>query len=66
MPGRIWTCKIGASDCVPNGGDFPMRRAIEDAYFKLTGSVPDFIFSGWGGKLDEYEQAVVEDRSPVG
>jgi hypothetical protein len=41
-----------------------MRQAVEKAYRELTGEDPEFIFSGWGGRLDESERAVVEDRLP--
>lgn len=62
-----WTCKIGEvdRDSLPAGCDGPMRQAVDDAYENLTGKQADFIFSGWGGKLNEYERAVVEDREPV-
>lgn len=60
----IWTCKIGecSSSEVPDCGDLPMRLAVERAYRELTGKDADFNFSGWGGKLDEHERAVVERR----
>lgn len=59
---KTWYCKIGETDPanVPQGGDFPMRRAIEKAYHEITGEWPDFIFSGWGAQLTEGERAVVE------
>lgn len=64
----IWTCKVGsfAQDpgSVPNGGDMPMRDAIEREFKRLTGSDPEFTFSGWSGALTEPELAVVEDRLP--
>lgn len=62
-----WTCKIGEfdRDLLPGGCDLPMRKAVEDAYEKLTGEESKFTFSGWGGKLNEYERAVVENREPV-
>jgi hypothetical protein len=64
-----WDCKVGE---IPREhlherhphGDTPMRAAIAKAYLELTGREPDFLFSGWGGKLDEGERAVVEDREP--
>ncbi len=58
---KIWSCKIGecAEDDVPHGADFPMRRAIRKAYQEITGKEPNFLFSGWGGELDEYEREVV-------
>lgn len=61
---KIWTCKIGEVDDVPSGSDFPMRCAVEKAYFEITGQYPEFIFSGWGGELEESERAVVENREP--
>ena len=41
-----------------------MRQAVAEAYRKITGHEPDFIFSGWGAQLTEPERAVVEDRMP--
>lgn len=57
---NCWTCKIGEAEwsLLPPGADAPMRDAIAAAYLKLTGHEPDFIFSGWGGKLTESERAV--------
>lgn len=63
---NIWYCKIGedVGDGFPRGGaDAPMREAIREAYLKLTGKEPEFIFSGWGQTLTEGERAVVERRS---
>jgi hypothetical protein len=63
----IWECKIGEveNSNVPDGGDSPMRKAVEAAYIKLTGKAPEFIFSGWGAKLDGWEQSIVDrDRKP--
>jgi hypothetical protein len=59
---KIWECKIGEveSEKVPDGADFPMRRAVEAAYFQITGQRPDFIFSGWAGELSEVEREAVE------
>lgn len=63
----IWSCKIGWTPraCLPDGSDAPMRQAVAHAYKQLTGFDDEFIFSGWGGQLDEGELAVVEDREPV-
>lgn len=57
---KVWTCKIGWASDLPNGADLPMRYAIREAYHKLTGTNPDFMFTGWGGKLDEGEEKVVD------
>jgi hypothetical protein len=42
-----------------------MRDAIREAFHALTGKWPDFLFSGWGQRLSESEQAVVDNREPV-
>lgn len=44
--------------------DQVMRSAVEEAYRELTGDDPTFVFSGWGGELNESERAVHEDREP--
>jgi hypothetical protein len=61
---NIWQCKIGETiKPLPPGADGPMRDAIRDAYIKLTGEEPEFIFSGWSAHLEPEEQALVmEDR----
>ncbi len=61
MKKNIWTCKIGEVDSskLPPGSDQPMRQAIKRAYFELTGEHPEFLFSGWGGELDDIERCVV-------
>lgn len=60
---KIWTCKIGECEDVrvPHGADLPMRLAVQEAYQKLTGEIPRFIFSGWAGELTEFERAVAEN-----
>jgi len=63
---RIWFCKIGGPvDHLPDGSDWPMRRAIQRAFEEVTGSEHAFTFSGWGGSLTEGERAVVENRRPA-
>lgn len=61
---KIWSCKIGEVESVASGADLPMRQAIAKAYREITGKEPEFIFSGWGGELEEQERAVVENRLP--
>jgi len=58
----IWTCKIGEANvsCLPNGADYPMRQAVERAYYDLTGRWPEFIFSGWGGTLTDSEAETLD------
>ena len=62
---KIWDCKIGEVDesLVPDGGSQPMREAVREAYVKLTGQEPTFIFCGWGAELTEAEREVVEGRT---
>lgn len=61
---KIWTCKIGEVNAhdLPMASDGPMRQAVAEAYEKLTGHKPKFIFSGWGGELTETEREVANDR----
>lgn len=58
---KIWVCKIGEAPPldVPDGGDGPMRVAVEDEYKILTGHEPTFTFSGWGGDLTPVERAAL-------
>ena len=62
---RVWDCKVGVLGELelPGGADGPMRHAVEDAFFKVTGRHAHFMFSGWGGKLDEEELAVIDERA---
>jgi len=62
---KIWTCKIGEIDFDQHGADAPMRRAVREAYIKVTGEDPAFIFSGWGGELTDAERADVDGREPT-
>jgi hypothetical protein len=64
---RVWSCKIGGVDteALPPGADWPLRQAVKEAYFKLTGKESDFCFSGWGAELTEDEAAVAERLAPV-
>lgn len=59
---KIWSCTIGeaAPQDVPIGADFPMRKAIEEAYERITGQKPNFCFSGWGAELTETQRKLVE------
>jgi hypothetical protein len=61
MKTKIWTCKIGEVDAenLPHDADWPMRRAIYEAYKKITGKDPEFIFSGWGGELTPEERSFI-------
>jgi hypothetical protein len=61
-----WACKIGevSRAKLPHGVyDLPMREAVAQAYELLTGTRPDFIFSGWAARLSVSERAFL-DRCP--
>lgn len=64
MKETVWQCKIGTLDqlVLPPGQDAPMRQAIREAYFRITGQYPQFIFSGWGSELTEGERNVVLNK----
>ena len=60
---RVWACKAvwGIESELPAGADQPMREAVKDAFFKLTGRWPDTLFSGWGGQLTDAELRCVKE-----
>jgi len=61
---KVWGCKIGEvpDELLALDADGPMCRAVEEAYIKITGQAPEFIFSGWGVELTESERfAVIEE-----
>ncbi len=61
MTERIWKCKIGGpAALLPAGCDYPMRESVARAFKEITGSDPEFIFSGWGAELTDGEREVVE------
>lgn len=64
---KVWDCQIGVMGDLdlPDGVDYPMRRAIQKAFVEVTGREAQFTFSGWGGTLTEERLAVVEDRLPL-
>lgn len=65
MGERIWGCKVGGQvGDLPHAADIPMRQAVAEAYERITGAAPEFVFSGWDTELTEPERAVVEDREP--
>lgn len=51
----VWECAVGGRSpvIVPSGGDFPMRQAVEKAFFDLTGQHPEMCYSGWGRKFTD-------------
>lgn len=63
----IWYCKVGTLHDIdlPDGADWPMRKAIRQAFADVTGQDDEFCFSGWSAELTESEIAVVENREPV-
>lgn len=61
---KIWDCKIGevSEGELPDGADLPMRDAIREAYLKITGREPQFMFSGWGGSLTPVQRKIVNNH----
>ena len=58
---RFWLCKIGPAPCkVPDGGDSPLRTAVEGAFRFLFGEDAEIDFSGWGAHLTALEREVLE------
>lgn len=59
---KTWACKIGVKGDLqlPPGSDLPMRQAIKEAFYKLTGVDHDFCFSGWAAELNDVEKCVVD------
>ena len=52
MSKKYWSCLIGGEIAdLPNGSDFPLRRAVREAYYNLTGEPDELCSSGWG--IDE-------------
>lgn len=64
---KIWSCKIGEIDegKLPIGSDLPMRIAVREAYYRVTGEWPEFLFSGWSAELDDIEKQVVERQRAI-
>ena len=59
---KVWECKIVIeADKLPNGFDFPPRKAaqkaIEDAGFTVIMNA-----SGWGARLNEYDIKYLEEH----
>lgn len=65
---KAWSCKIGHIDeeQLPDGSDALLREAVARAYRELTGQYPTFLFSGWGAKLSDEENEVVERQKSIG
>lgn len=64
MSEKIWSCKIGPIDAskLPFGADFPMRQAVQRAFYELTGEHAEVHYSGWGAKFDDAELAHLEEK----
>lgn len=58
----VWDCKliIPADSIVPDGFNNVPRRAAIDAVEALGIAVKG-CFSGWGGKLTEIEESIIEN-----
>jgi hypothetical protein len=58
---KIWGCKIGEVESLPDGADNVMRQAVKAAYRQLTGKEPSFCFSGWAEHLTKIEREVADE-----
>lgn len=60
---NVWSCKIGPLpvDSLPKGADAPMRKAVEEAFYTLTGQYAEACFSGWGDKFTASERSIVNN-----
>lgn len=47
---------------VPDGGDYPMRQALQAAFKTVTGEWGDFLYSGWNASLTENELKQLESQ----
>jgi hypothetical protein len=47
---EYWFCKIGPIERyrIPNGGDGPLRSAVEDKFIEMFGEQAKICGSGWG------------------
>jgi hypothetical protein len=54
---RMWSCHIGYAKDLELGADSPMRNAVQKAFLELTGHEPEFISSGWAGRLSNLVKA---------
>jgi hypothetical protein len=47
---NYWVCFIGPVERnkIPNGGDFPLRSSVKEAFFNTFGKSPNVCSSGWG------------------
>jgi len=57
MKEEYWVCIIGPTtrDKIPDGGDFPMRRAAKRAFRDLVGHDAEECSSGWGYSEEQVE-----------
>lgn len=56
---RYWMCIIGPTDQdeLPDGADFPMRKAVQETFVKLTDEDAEFeCWSGWGLTKERMEE----------
>lgn len=59
---KVWQCRIGGPVVVPDGGDAPLRQAVEETFMKMFGEEAVACFSGWGEKWTELEISVIRNE----
>ena len=54
---EFWTCTIGPikRDLIPYGGDFQLRKSVQDSYMKMLGEDARICSSGWGCSENKQE-----------
>ena len=45
---NYWLCIIGGIQKLPQGADFPLRDAVENAYQEIVNKRAEYVASGWG------------------
>lgn len=60
---EFWTCVIGPADRnqLPFGSDGPMKRAVQSAFYDLTGENPEVCSSGWGNDSKTAAEASLKE-----
>lgn len=58
MSKEYWFCFIGPieRDEVPWGGDFPLRRGVEERWVQMFNEPAERCASGWGISEEDYKE----------
>ncbi len=61
---NYWSCMIGPAtpeELTADGLDAPMRRAVEEAFFGITGRCDSHCSSGWGSSPDAMAREAIQE-----